>query len=805
MNSMLDSKSGDSGDDLYAIILYDESAQKIKYYSMSAQGLLAAVLAASNGDIVWIPAGTIDFSGGAYTPGDEISTGAINVTSEIGHEITGLVVGEKYAIESWNGYFGAGTGYPVIYSKFSLSDGSGYSGVVGQGIHGAALPNTISPNFCVYSEMYVGGDDKNYGRTYFQATTTSVWIRVQDSIGNYGDNFGTLSWRLREAEFGDSITIPSGVELVGLGAQSIINGNLVNEGILTNIKIEGNIGGAGRYFIYNSDDKIVTNRQFRSEVTAGIAPFEVESTTLINYLNSDLLDGYHAEDLPTTIHDHSGDSGDGGSFFLTNLSSGDALEGQVATADGTGGIDFTDLLADADKISVLTENISNPPTYSELTALFGVPEDAGTGFIRILNDTAASVNTYLVYSDGSLWWSIPFAKMAGYSAGIPILNKVIFETNVTTGLGSDADNAARVPAGQRQAFYANDRYWLFYGVYSGSAPYNLNFISSIDGNIWADPTNLGTFPVADAQWNIAFDGTYVHIVKNIQSAVPGIFHDGLLYRVGEPESDGTITWLADWQTVIATGTFVGDHSLSVDTNGHAWFAYGNAGSNTNPVQGDVVVLKNANTDGTWSNASGFPVTVTSNNDGRFGTLCALNDGGMYLVARKWEADTPALGFVSTGNSTFTAEGSITVGNVQGPTSGGERIGMIDVASYNGSVHFVYQSDFQKIIYGKRNADGSFENEVEVGTANTFDTDFPRVSFSSKGTVFILWPDTANERVLFARLKSGNWSTVYILFSEVMPTIRGHLMPAILANGNYLQIVSLTADNILIHRLVNLDI
>jgi hypothetical protein len=76
----------------------------------------------------------------------------------------------------------------------------------------------------------------------------------------------------------------------------------------------------------------------------------------INYPNrhaKDIDDGtfeYHKN--PQALmddHDHSGDPGDGGSFFLTNLSSDDATAGQVPTADGAGGIDWEDQTGEIDR------------------------------------------------------------------------------------------------------------------------------------------------------------------------------------------------------------------------------------------------------------------------------------------------------------------------------------------------------------------------------------------------------------------------------------------------------------------------
>jgi hypothetical protein len=145
----------------------------------------------------------------SYVPGAEIDTGEIDSTDEIGEEITGLTIDQWYAIECFNGFFTLCDGFwPVICSDFELSNngGASWSGNVGWACSKVddivGHLSLISPSFAAYSEQ-VGID--HYGRTYFKATTTSVKIRVHDGPGQYDDNAGILSWRLRSA------TAPSGV------------------------------------------------------------------------------------------------------------------------------------------------------------------------------------------------------------------------------------------------------------------------------------------------------------------------------------------------------------------------------------------------------------------------------------------------------------------------------------------------------------------------------------------------------------------------------------------------------------------
>ncbi len=132
----------------------------------------------------------IDALGGtAYVLGAEEDSGAITVTSEAGHEITGLVAGNWYALEAYNGpwYNGAGS---AAYG-FAASNDGGTTWTLWIGTDGTL------PSWASYLEA-----DGNYGRIYFQATAgMSLYVRVGDTPGYFYDNSGSLSWRLSAATY----------------------------------------------------------------------------------------------------------------------------------------------------------------------------------------------------------------------------------------------------------------------------------------------------------------------------------------------------------------------------------------------------------------------------------------------------------------------------------------------------------------------------------------------------------------------------------------------------------------------------
>lgn len=132
--------------------------------------------------------------------GSQLGTNTVNATSSSGIQITGLTIGDWYAIEGTGGPWHAGGSPPLSgnYYTFDLSlDGLTWDGPIGF-TNTDQVMHLDLPDF-VYSGEAV---DAHYGRIYFQATTTSVWFRVSDS--SYGDNSGTLGYKLYSAVYGES-------------------------------------------------------------------------------------------------------------------------------------------------------------------------------------------------------------------------------------------------------------------------------------------------------------------------------------------------------------------------------------------------------------------------------------------------------------------------------------------------------------------------------------------------------------------------------------------------------------------------
>jgi len=188
----------------------------------------------------------------------------------------------------------------------------------------------------------------------------------------------------------------------------------------------------------------------------------------------------------------------------------------------------------------------------------------------------------------------------------------------TTSFEAAFDNR-RSPNSDR-CFYTQGRFWVFYC--DGS---NIGWRSSIDAETWSAFTVV---KATNTNWDVTFDGTYVHITYYYPS---GVYGSPLYYRRGTPNPDGTITWLPEQTVLPATTNVVYEYpTITVDSEGYPWIGYQyrtTATGSANPR-----ITTSSTNDGTWSTRSGFPYSLTSLTGYRFPVLpIPLTQRKIYAV------------------------------------------------------------------------------------------------------------------------------------------------------------------------------
>lgn len=129
-----------------------------------------------------------------YTLGSYISSGYVQGTDESGVTISGLTVGQYYAIAAGGGPFDQNINMAGKWSYRGGVDvnGGGWYDLGGNEYDGYYRSSPAGP--MLFFE-YAG----NYGRGYFQASQITAKFHPTDTPGQYADNAGTLDWHLYNA------------------------------------------------------------------------------------------------------------------------------------------------------------------------------------------------------------------------------------------------------------------------------------------------------------------------------------------------------------------------------------------------------------------------------------------------------------------------------------------------------------------------------------------------------------------------------------------------------------------------------
>jgi hypothetical protein len=154
--------------------------------------------------VTFSPAGGSETA--TYTLGAQISTGSVPVASGAGTEISGLTVGNWYAIETTGGPWRPdGSWFNLDFTSYQVSNDAGASWSQALGTIGTpAVPQLLEPGMHLGLPSWGAYAEANgtHARLYFQATGTSIFIRTDDIWWN--DNTGSLGWKLSAATKSDA-------------------------------------------------------------------------------------------------------------------------------------------------------------------------------------------------------------------------------------------------------------------------------------------------------------------------------------------------------------------------------------------------------------------------------------------------------------------------------------------------------------------------------------------------------------------------------------------------------------------------
>lgn len=163
---------------------------------------------------------------------------------------------------------------------------------------------------------------------------------------------------------------------------------------------------------------------------------------------------------------------------------------------------------------------------------------------------------------------------------------------------------------QEKSFAAQGRIWVFYIDRVDGVDKVFYTSSADDGESWATPIEL-------ASGLLEYTGENVQAIHELKSDVDyvHVFYrkTGLYYRRGQLNSDGSISWTADWNNFWNHGltgmVYQVDFYAVLDSNGYPWVTWGYC--NTNIKDMIPYITKSSRNDGIWETED--PVT-TDNED-----------------------------------------------------------------------------------------------------------------------------------------------------------------------------------------------
>jgi len=228
---------------------------------------------------------------------------------------------------------------------------------------------------------------------------------------------------------------------------------------------------------------------------------------------------------------------------------------------------------------------------------------------------------------------------------------------------------------QDQLFCAQGRYWAAYADYRNA---QIKYKTSTDGVTWSSEayiTSGSTGSTCDVrQFSWTYDGVYLAYVYQKD--------DGSDYfRMGTPNSDGTISWLAVEQRINTVNHGTGTPSTPTIVFNSTHYAHVTI---TDYTLGTYLYV-NSLTNGLWANATGTPLQIV--NDYHNCQIVALSNGNVYVAY-----ESP-LGILKGRlyNGTLQAEETV--------DTSGSGMGVSIVADGN-NVHVAYLKLIDTVYYSK---------------------------------------------------------------------------------------------------------
>ena len=318
-------------------------------------------------------------------------------------------------------------------------------------------------------------------------------------------------------------------------------------------------------------------------------------------------------------------------------------------------------------------------------------------------------------------------------------------------------------ANQRKSFYAQGRYWVFF---TDPVTSLVSYMSSSGGLTWSSSSvAIGEFVVEgenDSQICVYFDGTSVHIVTGRRAYA-------LAYKMGVPNSDGTITWnAAGTQEVI--GEALEDKLytapyITTDSDGYPWVIVGTCDVSSLNVQ----IFRSSTKNGTWTETADYPKELAWGSFWQRGLALSLNNGDMYFIAGRRGSAIFTYGGAEplkgvrywAANNTFSTPASITTSSMDyiGDVAA-DPFALFSAVSWGGEAFLTFTNTDNALKFLKYSPTTNSWSAEETLASDLSRRTAPALTVhDADGKLYCFWLDGDDNRVYVKiRGTNGVWSS-----------------------------------------------
>ena len=428
-------------------------------------------------------------------------------------------------------------------------------------------------------------------------------------------------------------------------------------------------------------------------------------------------------------------------------------------------------------VSASEVNITNIPSsydFEVVNANSAYTTGLTTFNITNTGDVAVNISISGTNMAGGMLWVLddtatPGADQFGLKAGISIGVKEEVQPNT---VATSSNSYAVFAPFQRKAFYANNIFWIFFINSAGQLVYS----TSPNGTSWASPTLIASEVIGD-DFSVWFDGTYLYYAIAPERT-------SIKYRRGIPESNGTVTWSQAEQTV-ATSDNIRTPFVCIDTAGYPWVGY----MDYVDFSWCGFVSKSSTNNGTWSNDTGFPYQLSTDDAKTYVSIVPLTSAKMYVL---YFLEDTSQGWGRLWNSTAMGSEELIV-------TDDEFEAAIDYSavSQDDDVHIVFCTYPSKdIVYRERTYGVGWEDRytVQDGAGLPF-YEAPVISIDTNtNNLYVFWQSYPGTHIFYRKYDAGTsiWETAIAWITETDAlTYDNRFSSFYQSYGNYIGLVYMT--------------